>query len=146
MLRLTPIALLLLAACNRTEPAATPANEVASAEQEAPAPEVPLLEGGWALTKVDGRDAGGLTASFKGGQASISSGCIRRAWTYTQKRNMVSFSPSPSGSSNCGGGTPGGTAETAYAALTEANIAIFSQGGKRADLSGTGGNLTLERR
>ena len=36
--------------------------------------------------------------------------------------------------------------ETAFAALEDVNIAIFSRKGKRADLSGTGGTLTLERR
>ena len=87
-----------------------------------------------------------MTASIGGGEASLATGCFRRAWTYSQKGNMVDFTTSPSGSSNCGGQTPGAQEETAYAALNDVNIAIFSQQGKRADLSGTGGTLTLERR
>ncbi|HEY0628842.1 MAG TPA: hypothetical protein VGD23_05885, partial [Sphingomicrobium sp.] len=117
------------------------------AQTEAKA-EVPSLEGSWQVTMIDGAEAKplGMTATIGGGQASLSSGCFRRAWTYSQKGNMVDFTSSPSGSSNCGGRTPGNQEETAYAALDDVNIAIFSLQGKRADLSGTGGTLTLTRR
>ena len=87
-----------------------------------------------------------MTASFAGGKASIASGCLRRAWTYTQKRNVVSFTADPGGSSNCKAAAPAREQETAYAAFSGATIAIFGKEGKEANLSGTGGNLTLERR
>ena len=140
------VALALLTACNSETRVDQPAND-AAAEEVAPAAEVPLLAGDWRVTKIEGKDATGLgmTASFSAGQASLTTGCIRRAWTYTQKRNIVSFKSNPAGSANCGGGTPSGDAETAYAALERANIAIFSKQGKEASLSGTGGNLTIER-
>ena len=146
-MRSVPILALLLAACNSETAVEPPANNVV-AEEAKPAAEVPQLAGEWRVTKVEGGDAGGLrmTASFVGGQASLATGCIRRAWTYTQNRNIVSFKSNPAGSSNCGGGTPGAEAETAYAALEGANIAIFAKQGKEASLSGSGGNLTLERR
>lgn len=137
---------LTLAACQQQE-APPPSNE-ATVQPPAEKAEVPSLAGDWSVTKLDGKDVAGLgmSASFRSGQASLATGCIRRAWTYTQDRNIVSFTTNPGGSSNCGGSTPGADAETAYAALERANIAIFAREGKEASLSGTGGNLTLERR
>ena len=150
----TPIlaALLLVAGCSQQEQQAAPSNEGNdnAAAQQAPAAEasVPTLEGQWAVTAIDGApiSAGSaLTASFTAGKAVMSSGCLRRGWTYTQKRNVVSFANDPSSSANCGGG-PSGQQESAYIALEQASIAIFNKEGKEASLSGTGGNLTLQRR
>ena len=150
MFRALSAALLLFAAgCDRQEAAAPAANEVANEASAAAPVAVPSLEGSWAVTRVGGvADAAalGMTAAISRNSVTLSTGCLRRAWTYTQKRNVVAFTASPGGSSNCGGGAPGAGAETAYAALTEANIAIFSKDGKEASLSGTGGTLTLERR
>jgi hypothetical protein len=87
-----------------------------------------------------------MTAAITKDSITLSTGCIRRAWTYTQKRNIVAFTSSPGGSSNCGGRSPGADAETAYAALNDATMAIVSKDGKEAGLSGIGGTLTLERR
>ena len=148
MIRIFPTAaLLVLAACGQQESEAPRlANE--AAEAQAPS-EAPSLEGNWAVTSVGGvLDAAklGMTAAITKDSVTLSTGCLRRAWTYTQNRNVVAFTASPGGSSNCGGGSPSAGAETAYAALTEANIAIFSKDGKEASLSGTGGSLTLERR
>ena len=146
---LATVALILLAGCGQQEAADAPANRQA-AEPAAPAAkqEVPSLDGAWQVTMIEGAEAKplGMTATIAGGRASLDTGCFRRAWTYSQKGNMVDFTSSPGGSSNCGGQTPGNREETAYAALDDVNIAIFSLGGKRADLSGTGGTLTLERR
>ena len=144
---LSVAALLSIAACGQQETAA-PANESA-AEANPPASEkpAPSLEGQWAITAVDGRPSGaGMTASFAGGKASIVAGCVRRAWTYTQKRNEVAFTANPAGSSNCEGQGTSAQQETAVVALQEASIAIFNEDGREANLSGTGGNLTLRRR
>ena len=145
---LATAALLILAACGQQEAAPPPANEAAPATETAAKAEVPSLDGSWQVVMIDGAEAKplGMSATIGSGQASLSNGCFRRAWTYTQKGNMVDFTSSPRGSSNCGGQTPGNQEETAYAALDEVNIAIFSLQGKRADLSGNGGTLTLERR
>ena len=151
MKRILPVvAFLLVAACGQHENNVTQqqSNNAASASTEpAAAAEVPSLEGNWRITQIEGKDATslGMTAALAGGKASISTGCLRRAWTYTQKRNVVTFTPSPAESSNCGR-TPTGDEETAYAALSAANIAIFIKDGSEANLSGTGGNLTLQRR
>ena len=151
MARLLPLALLLLlaAACNKEDSRAARHSNEAAAAPAAPAAaaEVPSLEGDWRVTMIEGRDAAGLgmTAAIGGGKASIATGCLRRAWTYTQNRNVVAFTASPGGSSNCGR-SPSGDEEAAYAALNAANIAIFGKDGKEASLSGTGGTLTLQRR
>lgn len=149
MIRILPIAALLLAAsCRQEESPPEPTNETATAAEPAAKAEVPSLEGSWQVTMIEGIEAKpiGMTATIGGGRASLAMGCFRRAWTYSQKGNLVDFTSSPGGSSNCGGQTPGAQAETAYAALEDVNIAIFSSDGKRADLSGGAGNLTLERR
>ena len=131
-----------------SEPPAT--NEAASA-QSAPAKAegTPSLEGNWQVAAIDGRPVGAgsaLTASFAGGKVSIASGCVRRGLTYTQNRNVVSFADDPGGSANCEGRGTSAEHETAYAALQGASIAIFGKDGAEASLSGTGGNLTLQRR
>ena len=150
MTRLLPIfAFLLIAACDKQDASvAPPANEAAAGPAVPSASaEVPSLEGDWRVTMIEGRDVAGIgmTASMGGGKASISTGCLRRAWTYTQNRNVVAFTASPGASTNCGR-SPSGDEETAYAAINDANIAIFGKDGKEASLSGTGGTLTLQRR
>jgi hypothetical protein len=147
MNRILPIvACLLVAACEKPESPAVAKSEKADAAPAAPA-EIPLLEGNWRVTMIDGQDAAslGMTAAMVGGKASLSTGCLRRAWTYTQNRNLVAFTASPGESNNCGK-SPSGTEEAAYAAINDANMAIFGKDGKEVSLSGTGGMLTLQRR
>ena len=144
---LTLAALMSLAACSNPQPAAE--NEANAAPAVAAETETPLLEGRWDVAALDGRPvdaASAMQAVFAGGKVTISSGCVRRGWTYTQKRNMVSFTSDPAGSASCEGRGTTAQQETAYAALQDANIAIFTKGGNEASLSGTGGNLTLARR
>ena len=150
MTRLLPIlALLLMAACDKQDSSVVPpANEAAAAPAvPTAAAETPSLEGSWKVSMVGGRDVAGLgmTAAIGGGKASISTGCFRRAWTYTQNRNVVAFAAAPSGSSNCST-PPNGDEESANSAISDANIAIFGKDGKEVSLSGTGGTLTLQRR
>lgn len=153
---LTIAALLFVAGCSQQEQQeqqqAAPSNEAneAVAAQEAPVAEaaVPTLEGQWAVAAIDGAPIGAgsaMIASFGAGKATVSSGCLRRGWKYTQERNVVAFTNDPGSSANCGGG-PSGEQESAYIALEQASIAIFNKGGREASLSGTGGNLTLKRR
>jgi hypothetical protein len=154
---LTIAALLLAAACKQqgAVPAAAdesggntenPANAPVSAPLEAEGA-VPSLAGDWRVAALDGRPMGAsVTASFQADKASLSSGCFRRSWIYTQKRNVVTFAANPAGSANCGGGVPGDDMQAAEDALGKANMAIFSDDGSEAKLSGYGGGLKLERR
>ena len=149
MIRPLPIAaLMLIVACNKPADTVAPQSNEAAAESQAPAAAtVPSLEGDWRVAMIGSRDASGLgmSAALSGGKAIISTGCLRRAWTYTQDRNVVLFTATPGESSNCGR-SPSGDEEAAYAAITDANMAIFGKDGKEASLSGTGGTLTLQRR
>jgi len=147
--RLTIAALLLVAACSKQDQSPAPSNQAANTP-EAPAAEttVPTLEGSWQVAAIDGRpvaEGSAMIATFAGGRVTVASGCVRRAWTYTQQRNVVSFADNPAGSDNCGSGTSS-QQETAYAAVTNASMAIFNKDGSEANLSGTGGGLTLRRR
>ena len=143
-------ALLLGAACGQQD-SNPPATDIVSDESSAPAAaeSVPSLEGQWRVVSVDGKlvsSASAMTVNFAGGKVSITSGCVRRGLTYTQKRNVVSFAADPGGSSNCEGRGTSAEHESAYAALQGASIAIFGKEGSEANLSGIGGNLALERR
>ena len=147
---LTSVALLLVVGCTQqAEKTEATANDGAiNAAADAAKPGVPALDGEWQLSKIDGRpvDAGSSTvASFGGGKLSITAGCSRRAWTFTQKRNIVSFAANPADSSNCQS-PPTTEQEAAFQALDRATMAIFDKAGREASLSGDGGNLTLERR
>jgi hypothetical protein len=156
MIRLLPIfALLLIAACDKPDSNVAPlTNEAAGTPLEPSASTVPStasetqsLEGNWKVSMIGGRNVAGLgmSATLDKGKTTLSTGCFRRAWTYTQKRNVVAFTPAPAGSSNCAG-QPSADEEVAHLAISEANMAIFAQDGKEVTLSGTGGMMTLQRR
>lgn len=134
-------ALLLLAACSQPEQPAPPANEVA-ATPAAPAVKaaIPSLKGQWRVADS------ALDLTVGDGTATLSAGCLRRGFTFTQKGNQVTFASAPSGSANCGGQSPSVAQETAFAALADANTALFSKDGREVTLSGYGGILTAERR
>ena len=146
MTRQLALAALLFAAACQKQPGQPPANDD-PANQAAKA-EVPSLEGDWNVAAIDGKPvgAGAMSASFAGGKVSIAAGCVRRGLTYTQKLNVVSFTADPGGSANCEGRGTSAEHESAYAALQSASIAIFGKDGTEANLSGTGGNVTLQRR
>ena len=74
----------------------------------------------------------------------MSSGCLRRGFTFRQDRNQIAFTSSPAGSSNCGR-SPSAAEETAFAALADANLAVFGKDDS-VTLSGLGGMLALKRR
>ena len=149
MTRIVPLVFLaLIAGCNQQQPAAPPANDAAAVPAAPTAkPAVPSLKGNWRVTAIAGQPVAGtaMAAAIGDGRASVSAGCLRRSWTYTQDRNLVAFAGAPGNSSNCGR-SPNGEEETAFGALGDANLAIFAKDGREATLSGTGGTLTLERR
>jgi hypothetical protein len=139
--------ILLVAACNRQEQAAAPAPNAVAEKPAAPiakAP-VPSIDGRWNVATVDGNQGVGLTLTLTDGKATMAAGCLRRGFTYKQDRNQVVFTSDPSGSANCGN-PPSAAQETAFAALADANTAIFGKDGKTVTLSGYGGIVSLERR
>ena len=141
MNRIAPLlALALLAACDRQDPPAAPA-PTAAAPAPTPAAKapVPSLEGKWRLTTP-----ATLDLAIDGGQATLSSGCLRRGFTFAQDRNKVTFTSNQAGSSNCGR-APSAAEEAAFAALGDANLAVFGADGT-ATLSGIGGMIGLEPR
>ena len=141
MTRILPlVALLLLSACNRQEAPAAPAPTKAKAPAPIAKAAVPSLTGKWRVTAP-----AALDLTIGDGQATLSSGCLRRGFTYKQDRNQVAFTSSPSGSANCGR-PPSAAEESAFAALADANLAVFGKDGRDANLSGFGGVLALERR
>ena len=147
MLRsLTIASLLLVAGCGQQPESKTDANEPAKAPAaEAPAP-TPVLEGAWQVTKIDGSPMEAPTAAtFASGKLRVAAGCNGRGWTYTQKKNIVSFATNPNGSSNCGD-LPNVDQERAFQAIERATIAIFDKSGGEVTLSGDGGNVSLARR
>lgn len=133
--------LFLMSACDQQEAPSAPAPTVAA---PAPAPvvkaAVPSLKGQWRVTTPATLD---LTVGD--GQATLSSGCLRRGFTFRQDRNQVTFASAPAGSTNCGR-SPSAAEETAFAALADTNLAVFSKDGSEVTLSGLGGILALERR
>lgn len=145
---LTAVALLLAASCTQqhSDHEQAAANEAIANEAEPAKPRVPALEGAWLLTKIDGRpvDGGAIAANFGGSKLSITAGCTKRAWRFTQNRNIVSFTADPGGSANCQS-PPNGDQDAAFYALDRATMAIFAKEGREANLSGNGGNVTLER-
>ena len=134
------IALVLVTACDTQEPAPAPA----ATESPAPAPaakaEVPSLKGQWRVTDS------ALDLTVADGTATLSAGCLRRGYTFTQKGNQVTFASAPSGSANCGGQSPSAAQEAAFSALSDANLAIFAKDGRSVTLSGLGGMVSAERR
>ena len=142
-------ALLLVAGCGQqSDSNSAPSNDAAAAPVAEAVPLTPMLDGQWQVTKVDGRplDAGSaMVATFAGGKVGVAAGCSRRAWSFTQKRNIVSFAADPAGSANCQS-PPTSDQETAFLAIDRTTMAIFDREGREASLSGDGGNITLTRR
>jgi hypothetical protein len=140
------IAILLAAACNQQDQSSTAApNAVAEAPKPpaAKAP-VPALAGTWNVASVDGKGGTALTLTVGGGTATMAAGCLRRGFTFKQDRNLVAFDSAPSGSANCGS-PPSADQEAAFAALDDANTALFGKDGK-VTITGYGGTLSLEPR
>ncbi len=133
-------ALCPITACQQ-EKAAPPPPAVArqGAAPAAKAP-VPSLKGQWQLLKP-----ATLDFTIRDSTATLSSGCMRRGFTFAQKGNSVTFGSDPSGSINCGR-PPTAAQENAFAALTDVNLALFSADGRKVTLSGLSGTLTMEHR
>ena len=138
---LSIVALLMVASCGQPDQPAAPAKEtVAAAPSPVAKAAIPSLKGQWRMSTP-----AALDLTIGEGQATLSSGCLRRGFTFRQDGNQVAFASAPAGSSNCGR-SPSLAEETAFAALADANLAVFATDGRKVMLSGLGGMLALERR
>ena len=136
--------LLLAAAC--TPAAEEPTNQVepADVEQEEAAP-VPQLAGDWRVTAINGQDLTQyytMNASFAGDRLTIASDCVRIAWSYSQQRNVVAFTPAEAASCDR---MRTHNEDQVKPIVTQANIAMFSDEGRQVELSGPGGRVAMTR-
>ena len=147
--------LLLLAACGQQDAAPAPdtnteANVAKTADTSAPTQSAvptadkPKLDGDWSVVDVKGDPVSGVGVGFHGGLATVSAGCLKRSWSYTQNGGAVTFKPGGVGA-NCGRSTTVAE-ETVFQALSESNMAIFEDDGRKVSLTGYGGSVTLARR
>jgi hypothetical protein len=139
-----PAALLSLAACSQPaeqQPAA--ANE---ALRETVQAAVPSLEGEWVVELANGKaldQMWPMTASATKDRFTIASDCRRMSWTFKQDRNFVQFTPA--GGAECG--RVRSPAELlADSSVKLAQTVIFEDEGSSAQISGSGGTLSMKRR
>ena len=140
------IAILLLGACSRTAEQQQPvANAVAEADDTAQVP-VPSLEGEWVVEQTNGKapdQIWPMTAEATTDHFTIVSECRKMGWTFKQDRNFIQFTSAPG--VECG--RVRSPAELlADSSVKLANTVIFSDEGKRVQISGPGGTITMTRR
>lgn len=143
---LATIAILSIAGCSPAaeEEAAAPADNVTEAAA-APQEEVPSLEGQWTVTQIQNaplQQAYTMRANVGPDRLTIESDCVRKAWDYTQNRNVVSFTKAEVPS--CGR-VPTPDEEVIEKAIGNATIVIFSNEGQEAQFSGAGGSVTMTK-
>ena len=140
------IAILLLGACSRTAEQQQPvANAVAEADDTAQVP-VPSLEGEWVVEQTNGKapdQIWPMTAEATTDHFTIVSECRKMGWTFKQDRNFIQFTSAP--------GVECGRVRSPAELLADstvklANTVIFSDEGKRVQISGPGGTITMTRR
>ena len=145
MNKLGPLFLALLASCGPTaEQTATNQEQIPANKQQA-APAAPLA-GKWTVTEMDGQPLTQIfpmTASAAGNRLTINSDCVAMSWEYRQDRNMVSFGQ-PSLKECPRGRTL--DEDRVERSIGNAKIALFSEGGRKVQLSGAGGTVTMARR
>ena len=135
---------LSLAACS---PSAEqpPANQV-----ESPAPEekkpVPSLEGEWVVEQLNGGaldQTWPMTAEVTADKLTVVSECHRLRYGMSQQGNIVKFTQVP-GNDCARFKSP--AEQLAEKSVKLANIAMFSDDGRTAQLSGPGGTVSMSRR
>lgn len=137
---------LSIAACS--QPAEQPAADNGSAAQANAAAQaaVPSLEGEWVVELLNGKKPDQIwpmTAEVTKGKFTIVSECRRMSWTMKQDRNLVQFTPAPG--VECG--RVRSPAEiVADKGVKLANIVVFSDEGRKAQVSGAGGTISMTRR
>ena len=139
-----PAAFLSLAACSQpAEQQPAPANETATETVQAA---VPSLEGEWVVEQANGKPLDQMwpmTASATKDRFTIASDCRKMSWTFKQDRNFVQFTPAA--------GTECGRVRSPAELLADSSVklaqtVIFEDEGRSAQISGSGGTLSLKRR
>jgi hypothetical protein len=142
---------LLLAACSpaaeqTANQASANAAEPAAAEQEREA--VPSMEGEWRIERINGAPPDQIwpmNVSIGDGRFTIQSECRRMAWSFRQDGNVVQLSDDPGASADCP------RVRSPAELMVErpvglANIAMFSDEGRKVQLTGPGGSVDMVRR
>jgi hypothetical protein len=139
---------LSIVACSKPAEQPQPAannTEAAARDETAKAP-VPSLEGGWSVDQLNGNKPDQIwpmTAEVTKDKFTIVSECRRMSWTMKQDRNLVQFTPT----SGVECGRVRSPAEiVADKTIKLGSIAVFSDEGRTAQISGAGGTLTMTRR
>ena len=144
---LLAMALLSVAACSKPAEQQSPANNAESpATNEAAQEAGPSLEGIWSIDQLNGKNPDQIwpmSAEVTKDKFTIVSECRRMSWSMKQDRNLVQFTPIPGG--ECG--RVRSPAEiVADKTIKLGSIAVFSDGGRTAQISGAGGTLSMTRK
>ncbi len=138
---------LSIAACSKPAEQSPAANhaEAVSANETAQTP-VPSLEGMWSIDQLNGNKPDQIwpmSAEVTKDKFTIVSECRRMSWSMKQNRNLLQFTPIPSG--ECG--RVRSPAEiVADKTIKLGTMAVFSDEGRTAQISGAGGTLTMTRK
>jgi hypothetical protein len=144
---LASILALSIAACSKPTEQHPAANDAAAAENnESAEASVPSLEGTWSIDQLNGKNPDQIwpmSAEVTTDKFTIISDCRRMSWSLKQDRNLVQFTPVPGG--ECA--RVRSPAEiVADKTIKLANIVVFSNEGRSAQVSGAGGTLSMTRR
>ena len=144
---LITLAVLSVAACSKPAEQQVAADNTATpATNEAAQEAVPSLEGSWSIDQLNGKKPDQIwpmSAEVTKDKFTIVSECRRMSWSMKQDRNLVQFTPIPGG--ECG--RVRSPAEiVADKTIKLGSIAMFSDGGRTAQISGAGGTLSMTRK
>ncbi len=142
--------IVLLAACGQPagEPATNQPANVVTENLSKPAADVPSLVGEWTIATIKGNPPDQIwpmVARVTPDSFSIQSECRRFAWTFRQNGNVVQLAPDPRSSADCAR-VRSPAEDLIEKPVGLANIAMFSDEGRKVELSGPGGLVTMTRR
>ena len=143
---LLSLAALSLAACSQpAEQQTAENNAVAEANATAQVP-VTSLEGELVVEQANSKaldQIWPMTAEATKDRFTISSECRKMSWTYKQDRNFAQFTPAAG--VECGR-VRSPAENLANSTVKLAQTVIFSDEGRTAQISGSGGTITMSRR
>ena len=145
---LLSIAGLSLAACSQSAEQQQPAvNNAALVEaNETAQTPIPSLEGEWVVEEANGKapdQIWPMTAEATKSHFTIVSECRKMSWTFKQDRNFVQFTPAT--------GVECGRVRSPAELLADSTVklaqtVIFEDNGRKVQISGSGGTISMTRR